>query len=56
MFMSAYNEDICILVEELLGQNLENLRKKYGKLSFATVAAIGIQLVISDSTLTSIFR
>lgn len=42
MLMSAYNEDICILVEELLGINLETLRKKYGKLSYATTASIGI--------------
>lgn len=46
MLMSAYNEDICILVEELLGVNLETLRKKFGKLSIATTASIGIQLVI----------
>ncbi|CDW79713.1 serine threonine protein kinase [Stylonychia lemnae] len=44
MLMSAYNEDICILVEELLGQNLETLRKKYGRLSLAVVCSIGIQL------------
>ena len=49
MLMSAYNEDICILVEELLGVNLETLRKKYGKLSYATVSSIGIQLVIHSS-------
>jgi hypothetical protein len=42
MLMSAYNEDICILVEELLGVNLETLRKRYGRLSFATTATIGI--------------
>lgn len=42
MLMSAYNEDICILVEDLLGINLETLRKKYGKLSNATVSCIGI--------------
>ncbi len=45
MLMGAYNEDICILVEELLGINLETLRKRYGKLSYATTASIGIQLV-----------
>ena len=42
MLMSAYNEDICILVEELLGINLETLRKKYGRLAPATVSSIGI--------------
>lgn len=42
MLMSAYNEDICILVEELLSINLETLRKKYGRLSLATVCSIGI--------------
>lgn len=42
MLMSAYNEDICILVEELLGMNLEALRKKFGRLSFATICSIGI--------------
>ena len=45
MLMSAYNEDICILVQELLGVNLETLRKRYGCLSFATVSSIGIQLL-----------
>ena len=42
MLMSAYNEDICIIVTELLGINLETLRKKYEKLSLAVVCAIGI--------------
>lgn len=42
MLMSAMNEDICILVEELLGMNLESLRKKFGKLSLAVVSCIGI--------------
>lgn len=45
MLMSAYNEDICILVEELLGINLEQLRKKFSKLSLAVTGSIGIQLV-----------
>ena len=47
MLMSAYNEDICIIVCELLGQNLETLRKKFGKLSPAVVCSIGIQMVNS---------
>ena len=42
MIMSAYNDDICILVEDLLGINLETLRKKYIKLSQAVVGSIGI--------------
>ena len=45
MLMSAMNEDICILVEELLGMNLESLRKKFGKLCLPVVCSIGIQLV-----------
>jgi hypothetical protein len=45
MLMSAYNEDICILVEDLLGMNLETLRKRFGRLSLAVVCSIGIQLV-----------
>jgi serine/threonine protein kinase len=48
MMMSAYNDDICILVEELLGMNLETLRKKFGRLSLAVVCSIGIQLVYFD--------
>ena len=47
--MSAYNEDICILVEDLLGMNLETLTKKHTKLSFSTVASIGIQMVITNN-------
>ena len=42
MLMSAYNDDVCIIVSEILGQNLENLRKKFGKLALATVCSIGI--------------
>lgn len=54
MLMSAYNEDICILVEELLGMNLETLRKRFGRLSLAVVSVIGIQLVnMKDFTLTA---
>ncbi len=45
MLMSAYNEDICIIVEDLLGMNLESLRKNFGRLSLAVVSSIGIQLV-----------
>jgi hypothetical protein len=46
MLMSAYNEDICIIVQELLGMSLESLRKKFNKLSIAVICSIGIQLVI----------
>ena len=49
MLMSAYNEDICILVEDLLGINLETLRKRHSRLSVAVVCSIGIQLVIFKS-------
>lgn len=45
MLMSAYNEDICILVEDLLGVNLETLRKRHPRLSLAVVCSIGIQLL-----------
>ena len=45
MLMSAYNEDICILVEDLLGVNLETLRKRHARLSLAVVCSVGIQLV-----------
>lgn len=45
MIMSAFNEDICIIVQELLGENLEVLRKRYGKLAISTVCSIGIQMV-----------
>jgi hypothetical protein len=54
MLMSAYNEDICILVEELLGMNLESLRKKYSKLSLAVISSIGIQLVSYSHAITII--
>jgi hypothetical protein len=43
--MSAYNEDYCVIIQELLGINLEQLRKKYEKLSIASVCSIGIQIV-----------
>ena len=57
MIMSAYNDDICILVEELLGINLETLTKQHNKLTFATVASIGIQLVtFKDFKLTRIVK
>lgn len=46
MLMSAYNDDICLIVQDLLGQNLETLRKKFGRLSLAVVCSIGIQMVI----------
>lgn len=42
MLMSAYNEDVCIIVSELLGPNLETLRKKFNRLSLAVVCSIGI--------------
>jgi hypothetical protein len=45
MLMSAYNEDICIIVTDVLGINLETLRKRHEKLSVAVVCAIGIQMV-----------
>jgi len=45
MLISAYNNDICVIVQELLGMNLEQLRKKYRKLSTAVVCSIGIQMV-----------
>jgi hypothetical protein len=48
MLMSAYNEDVCVIVSELLGPNLETLRKKFGRLSLAVVCSIGIQLVRSN--------
>ena len=43
--MCAYNENICVLVMDLLGLNLETIRKKYTKLSLAVVCSIGIQMV-----------
>lgn len=29
LLLSAFNDDICIIVQQLFGTNLETLRKKY---------------------------
>lgn len=43
--MSAMNGEHCVLVEDLLGFNLESLRRHYGRLSLAVVCSLGIQLI-----------
>lgn len=42
LHMCAYNGDICIIVLDLLGINLETLRKKYMTLSVSTICSVGI--------------
>ena len=46
MHMSVYNQNICIIVEEFLGDNLETIMRQYGTLSLPVVCSIGIQMVI----------
>ena len=42
MYMCAKNNEICVIVEELMGQNLETLRKKHKMLALSVVCSIGI--------------